>query len=62
MTGLRELLDYMYLVKSNGKYLHGTIPIYGLLCTDDINSIDENSKEPIVQLITPTRRDGLVLH
>lgn len=58
-TGLHELLDYIHLVKQDGEYAQGNIPVKGLLCTDEIEWNENSTEGDLVQIVTPTFKKGL---
>lgn len=59
--GLQELLDYIHLAKIENNYIDQKISIKGLLCTDEIDWNENSSKADLVQIVTPTFREGLHL-
>src|SRR5690625_470672 len=61
MTGLRELLDYIYLVKYNDDYAHGRIPVQGILCVGDVEWGGTSENDDHVKLVTPGERGRLVI-
>lgn len=60
LTGLRELLDYMYLVKYKNTYRCDSLPVEGILCVDEIESNDNKGNE-FIRLVTPISKKGLKL-
>lgn len=61
ITGLRELLDYIHLVKRDNEYAQGEVSVQGLLCTDKIEWNENSSEQELVQIVTPTFKKGLKL-
>lgn len=63
ITGMRELLDYIYFVKDvKGNYLCKKIPVEGILCVGDIEwSVSEETVKGPVQLVKRGRDVGLHL-
>lgn len=61
ITGLRELLDYIHLVKYQNTYMYHDIPIEGILCIGNIEWNENNADDQLVQIITPPDRERLQL-
>src|SRR5699024_3382926 len=60
-TGMRELLDYIYLVRDpEGNYLTQKIPVDGILCIGDVAWNKHAGNDSLVRIVNQDDRAGLL--
>lgn len=61
MTGLRELLDYINLVKYKQQYMAGKVSIAGILFADEVEINEVNTDDRLIEIVTPSLTKNLQL-